>query len=126
MVFIVARPQLPDQLCSYWAAAAPPSSLRLPPHNPYIATDFSLRCLGANGGVSQTMTWQSPAAASADGGDAACAAAGAEPPQKTAVAEAEAAEARDASALAAKLGLPLVMATPPRMVVDKPGGWVAA
>jgi hypothetical protein len=84
---------LPDALTAAWAAAPPAPELALPPRNPYIPSDFSLCC-----------------DAGTDGATAAAAAGAAGP------ADAE------AEALAAAEGLPVVLATPPVLVLDEPGG----
>lgn len=38
-----AAAQLPDAMCRAWASAAPPPDLKLPPPNPYIPTDFTIK-----------------------------------------------------------------------------------
>jgi hypothetical protein len=81
---------VPEALTAAWDAATAPPELRLPPRNPYIASDFSLCC--DEGGA---------------GPDAAA--------RGAATAEAAAA------ALAAAEGLPVVLATPPALVLDEPG-----
>ncbi|KAF5827025.1 Metalloenzyme, LuxS/M16 peptidase-like protein [Dunaliella salina] len=35
--------QVPDELCRTWATSPPPPSLKLPPPNPYIPTDFTIK-----------------------------------------------------------------------------------
>ena len=74
---------MPPSLSEKWTSAVPLPDMRLPPVNPYIPTDFSLKT---------TVAQQAEAVL-------AC------------------------TVLAASMQLPVVLATPPELLVDKSGGW---
>ncbi len=84
--------QIPDSVTSSWETCSLSPELHLPPANPYIATDFTLRALTAVKG----QTAQTP---------------------ETLVAAAQ----QEATALAQEQGLPVVLATPPKLIKDGPG-----
>lgn len=89
--------RLPEELTRSWAEAEASADLALPPPNPYIPSDFSL-CCDAGGAAA-------PAAAGGAVGGAG----------EGVVVEGWLAEVAK--------GLPVVLATPPDMLVDEPGGW---
>jgi hypothetical protein len=113
--------QLPQPLVDSWTASPPPAQLHLPPPNPYIATDFSLKAKPVPAPIAVADTNGNGTAmhtASGDGG------AQADEQAKDAAAALSNGSTRgsaEAELLAKELGLPIVLAVPPRMVADKPG-----
>jgi hypothetical protein len=79
-----ASMRVPEKLTRSWAAGEVASDLGLPPRNPYIPSDFSLRC--------DEAAASDPAAAAPEG-----------------------------AAGEGAAGLPLVLATPPTLILDQPG-----
>lgn len=147
--------QLPEAMTSAWAAAAPSPQLHLPPPNPYIPTDFSLRVPPAAAGATadgachlvchplllpahcchfmsttfacsvqsrapppaRMVAWHITFYAGPTQQPALCNHA---VPTGAPAAPHTPAQAQCA-ALASSLGLPLVLATPPALVLDVPG-----
>jgi hypothetical protein len=122
--------QLPAALCETWHSAAVDPALHLPPPNPYIPTDFTvhglqpfLTPLPATTTTATTITGSSKASAAQPALPSSPAADGApgQAAERAAKAAAAAAEQEAAAALATQQGLPLVLSTPPELVLDQPG-----
>jgi hypothetical protein len=104
------RCPLPDALTQQWAEGDVADELALPPRNPFITTDFTLKAAAASDGGCTTGAAAAEAAGRGGGG---------------AGGEAAAAAALPAWVLAGGGGRPAhldcVLSAPPAMIVDEPG-----
>jgi hypothetical protein len=67
-LFVWSHLQLPESLCQSWATTPPSPQLHLPPPNPYIPSDFTVRGLHAHQQGAAQMKKQGGAAATSASG----------------------------------------------------------